>query len=382
MNPPVQNSPLVEKQNRFYQNIVQGDFSAALNFGKKILEQSVQEGNQKNIAEAHLGLAHLFCHLGQFSESFPHYNSAYENFDEIKDHLAALTTCQNLGAALIEKGEYETAIQVLEGKAKKHLRVSSEMENMVHAMHLALAFIGIGSFPEAQKILKKVKKNINQESFKNLIPYYQLLEGRALLIQGEYTEAFSILREAGNQFSQMEDLAGEIEVLLALTAPLLEYQLFQEAQQLIQQISAREELKQYPALEHSMHLRRLALGAFMGKWIQSDLKLLQGEGMTQGRTEDWLQFWFHLSLAAARIGEKKLGELFLNRAKEIATHIEKKLTPKHALFFRRRPDISRLFRLSEVKKKKKARVTKPSHPTSDATAAEAGTLAPPTLIKS
>ncbi len=380
MNSPDQNLTFSDQQKEFYQKISEGNFSTALELGKKILDQ-ISQDQPNMIAEAHLGLAHLYCHLGRFSESFPHYDAAYENFEKAGDNLAALNTCQNLGAALIEKGEYEKAIQLLEEKAKQHLSADSLLEQIVHSMHLALAFIGAGSFPEAQKVLGNVKAMIEQESFRHLAPYYQLMEGRSLLIQGKYTEAFPILKEAGNHFSEMGDLAGEIEVLLAFTAPLLEYQLFQEAQQLIEKISAREELKQYPALEHSMHLRRLALGAFLGKWVPSDLELLQGAGMDQGRTEDWLQFWFHLSLAATRIGEKKLSQLFLHRAKEIATQIENKLTSKHAAFFHRRPDIARLFRLAETKAKEVTETMRPSEPTKEAETAEAATLAPPMLKK-
>ena len=191
-------------------------------------------------------------------------------------------------------------------------------------------------------------------------------------------------RTLGHSLTALSRVFGPKQCPVGISAPLMEHYLIREAQSLIEQVSAWEDLQGYPALEHSVHLRRLALGAFSGRWVQDDLHLLSHDGERMGRAEDWLQFWFHMSLAARRLKEFASAEAFLQKARAVVERIAAGLQADQAESFLRRPDIARIWRLSAPHdavspkdQKVRARRQLPgSGP------AEVASLAPPTSNKS
>jgi hypothetical protein len=109
------------------------------------------------------------------------------------------------------------------------------------------------------------------------------------------------------------------------------------------------------------------------------LGLLQQENSGIGRIEDWMQFWFHLSLAARRLKDFDSSAAFMGKARAVVDRIARGLNAEQKESFLRRPDVARIWRLSAPKiegpapdQRVKARRRLP-----DASPAEAATLAPP-----
>ncbi len=357
-----------------------GQFEEARKYLQRALSFAA-DGDQA--AQAGRQLGNLDCHLGRFDAAEAPYRAALRALDGTKDSAAWVRTAQSLAAALVEQGKYAEALGLLERCRERLAGAELPLERAVIRLHLTQVFIGMGLMREADASLKEVRGLLAAPELARLAPYEQLLQGKLEIVLGRMASAFRIFEDAARGFEDQGDLAGKLEVLLSISAPLMEHYLIREAQSLIDQVSAWEDLKGYPALEHSVHLRRLSLGAFSGKWVQDDLHLLSHEGEKQGRAEDWLQFWFHMSLAARRLKEFASAEAFLQKARAVVERIASGLGAEQRESFLRRPDIARIWRLSAPREagspqgqKVRARRSLPgSGP------AEVATLAPPTSEK-
>ncbi|MFO1463734.1 MAG: tetratricopeptide repeat protein [bacterium] len=357
-------------------------FSATGNFeaARKHLEQALAFASG-GVAQAQVQqqIGNLECHLGRFRDAEAPYREALAKLEAGGDPSNWIRCAQSLAAALVEQGKFRGAIEWLDRCAKRLEGQDLPLEKAVINLHLTQVRIGLGMMREAEESLRQLKGFFSETSLASLAPYEQLLEGKLELIQGHLAASFRIFEEAARGFEAQGDLAGKLEVLLSISAPLMEHYLVQQASALIDQVSAWQELANYPALEHSVHLRRLALGAFSGKWVQGDLGLLAQEELGIGRAEDWLQFWFHLSLAARRLKDGVSASAFLGKARAVVERSLVELEPQQQESFLRRPDIARIWRLSsprgsasgeEQKVRAKRRLP-------EAGPAEAATLAPP-----
>lgn len=328
-------------------------------------------------------LGNLDCHLGRFGEAERPYRSALDALHGSDDTSSWIRSAQSLSAALVEQGKYGEALDLLSECRHRLGENSPAFERAVITLHLSQVYIGMGLLREADTLLKEVRALLSDAALAKLAPYEQLLQGKLEIVMGRMAAAFRIFEDAARGFEAQGDLAGKLEVLLSISAPLMEHYLIREAQSLIDQVSAWEDLQGYPALEHSVHLRRLALGAFSGRWVQEDLHLLSHDGERMGRAEDWLQFWFHMSLAARRLKEVASAEAFLQKARAVVERIAAALKADQAESFLRRPDIARIWRLSAPRdavspkdQKVRARRQLP-----DSGPAEVASLAPPTSNK-
>lgn len=353
-----------------------GNFEGAAPYYRRALDFA---SGPEQEASAYLQIANLECHLGRFAAAEAPYREALTRLDKEASQAAWLRAEQSLAAALVEQGRYAEALRELQ-KVKSRIADSpSGLERNVILLHLAQVYIGMGMMREADTVLQEVGDMSAREEFASLAPYQQLLSGKLEVIQGRLAPAFRIFEQAARGFEAQGDLAGKLEVLLSISAPLMEHYLLKEAQTLLDQLSSWEELKDYPALDHSVKLRRLSLGTFLGKWNPQDLDLISQDSAQIGRIEDWLTFWFHLSLAARRLKENQSAATFLWKAKVILDRISQGLEPEQRESFLRRPDIARILRLTErdlaqplADQKVKARRSLPSMGP-----AEAATLAPP-----
>ncbi len=323
-------------------------------------------------------VGNLACHLGRFRDAEQPYREALAELEGSDDASAWSRCAQSLAASLVEQGKYHDSIELLLRCEQRLEGADLPLEKGVIALHLTQVRIGLGMMREAGESLAKVRGLFSDQNYAGLAPYEQLLEGKLELIQGNLAASFRFFEEAARGFEAQGDLAGKLEVLLSISAPLMEHYLIQQASELIGQIASWKELASFPALAHSVQLRRLALGAFSGKWVQGDLSLLSQENTGIGRAEDWLQFWFHMSLAAKRLKEEQGALAFLGRAREVVERTLADLDPVQKESFLRRPDIARIWRLSSpreplaAEQKVRARRRLPGEGPADA-----ASLAPP-----
>jgi hypothetical protein len=110
------------------------------------------------------------------------------------------------------------------------------------------------------------------------------------------------------------------------------------------------------------------------------MELVKHNALSVGRAEDWLQFWFQLSLAAKRFEKKELFNLFIAQAQSMVQKITQHLSEEQKDYFLRRPDIARLFRISEPVVPQQEVQVKAQQITSEQESA-AATLAPPVSAK-
>lgn len=352
--------------------------------------QRKQKPRQKKKSVAGVSAGDEKMSAGRFSEAALDYQEALQALTKGSKEWSVQFFLINkrLGSALMELGRYAQALNIFEECWGNFSKIVEEKKGMgvVEEIGLLLqksqAYQGMGMRIPSEKALKAAKERVIQASLAPLQPYLKSLEGKFEILQGRLTPAFRVLQEAAQEFESIGDLLAKAEVLLCICDPLIEHLLLKEANQIIQQVSSWKELATYPALAHAVHLRRLALGAFSGQWVQKDMELLKKNSRNMGRCEDWIKFWFHLSLAARRIGEGSLAQAFLLQAKSRAEEIRRSLSHEQGQCFLRRPDMARLWRLSRVAlpstgtakvRAERARET--------SRAVEAGELAPPTRGK-
>lgn len=357
-------------------SLAAGVFEGAANYFERARGYAADSAQE---VLAYIQIGNLDCHRGFFAAAEKPYREALGRLDQGAPSAAALHITQSLAAALVEQGRYAEALGELQKIKAQISEGQSGIERHVILLHLAQVYIGMGMMREADAALQEVRTLPGKQDNAALAPYEQLLSGKLEVIQGRLAPAFRIFEQAAKGFAAQGDLAGKLEVLLSISAPLMEHYLLEEARALIDQLSSSEDLKGYPALDHSLKLRRLSLGTFSGKWDPKDLELLSQDSAQIGRIEDWLTFWFHLSLAARRLKEHQSAVTFLWKAKGILDRISSGLQPEQRESFLRRPDIARILRLTErdlaqpvADQKVKARRSLPS-----SGPAEAATLAPP-----
>jgi len=346
---------------------------AALREGLRLAEAC---GWEEYIEDYQLQLARLNCHLGRFSLAQPYFQELLARFAARGAEQARFRESQNMGMALMEQGRYGEALQVFEDAAKFFDARGTSQEQALAHMQLAQIHSYLGMSSRGKNEMKAAEALMGQEDQSKLRPIWNLLTGRFEMAQGQLAGAFQRFEEAAEGFERLQDINGRVEVMLALTGPLLELKLVREAQNLLDQMGDWQELRQYPALEHSVRLRRLAVAAFTGRDIQQDLDLVRNENLGIGRAEDWLSFWLHMSLAARKLGQPQVMKEFLRKARRVADQIYSGLNEEQGKFFLRRPDIARLWRLTEPTPSEAQKV-RPERQSGSSGPAEPGIFAPP-----
>lgn len=324
-----------------------------------------------------LNLGNVYSHLARFHDSEKFFRKALANSSKEDGAEQWVQIKQNLGAALIEQGKYKEALEEFQECRQSLSASDAALEKAIATMHLARVYNALGMAGDSSRELETAENFLKDPVLGKLRPYLSFLEGRFEMTQGKFAPSFRIFEDAAIGFERAGDLAGKVEVLLTISAILLEYGLIKEAHGLVAQLADWEGLVKFPALQHAIRLRRLSLGAFSGNWVQDDIKLLLQNAREVGRIEDWLQFWFHLSLAARRIGKEEWADTFLGLAQGIADGIAQGLSGAQRPSFARRPDIARLGRLSGADAAKAAPAVRARRSLPSMGPAEAATVAPP-----
>lgn len=354
-----------------------GRFEEALQTLKEALHQAETCSFFPHIERFHAELAGLYCHLGRFAESEPHFQRLLEMLKERGQEEAWFRHTQNLGMACLEQAKYAQALELFDSAKKHYEKNGNAFDQALAKMQLAQVYSFLGMATAGQTEMKAVQASLHREEGVFLMPYWNMLEGKFELIQGHLAAAFHSFEAAAREFEKNGDLNGKVEVLLSISGPLLELNLIRQAQQLLGQVTSWSDLSRYPALEHAVRLRRLALGAFSGQEAGQDMDILRLESAGIGRTEDWLQFWLHLSLAARKLGQAELMGDFLQQAKRIAFRILQDLGEEQKYHFLRRPDIARLWRLNEGAVPQEGLKVRAKKSLPEEGPADAGIFAPP-----
>jgi len=298
------------------------------------------------VLEFRIDLAQLLSHLGRYGQSEAHFRVALPYLKEKNFKAEYLRQYQSLGRVLIEEAKYTQAFDVFETCLQKYQQSGQDFNAQIAEISLAQIENLVGLTEKAGSRLQRIQNGLPPENFEFLNPFFKLLEGKFEITQGSMGSALRILEEAAVGFEKIGDINGKVEVLLSMSAPLLEHFLVQEAQEIIDLLSNWPELKTLPALEHSVKLRRLALATFAGKMREEDLALISEKAQEIGRREDWLQFWFHLALAGKKIGNQELFQLFIKHAQKLTEEISQGLSEENRESFLKRTDVARITRLS------------------------------------
>lgn len=356
-----------------------GNFTDCLNLTKEALKVSKQVPWDDFILDYNLNLAQLYSHLGKYHQAEEFYQGALKILKDKGYQQAWLMHYQGLGRALLEQAKYPQARTVFEECLKVYQEQKDEFNVQLMEINLAQVDHLSGNTLEASKKLKEIKEGLSKDKMKILSPFIRLLEGKFEITLGGMGGALRILEEAAQGFEEIGDINGKVEVLLTMSAPFLEHYLIQEAWDVINLLANWSELKNYPALEHSIRLRRLALATFAGNLNLEDLALMKENEFAVGRAEDWLQFYFHLALAGRQPGNEEFFQTFIQKAKDLAIEMADHLGGEFKKNFLKRPDVARIFRLSEEKLTRPEPAVKARRDIEMEGPAEPGTLAPPVV---
>ena len=324
-----------------------------------------------------LGLAQVLCHLGLYREAEQYFQEGLKRLQEIGSEREWVSQCQNLGVAYLEQARYAEAQDLFEQALEKYREQEDLLGQITSKIGLVQIFISLGKGKEVLALIEEVEGFLPELPGPIWQPLLKLLIAKFHFTQGNRNKALRILEEAAQGFEEVGDLNGKVEVLLAMSAPLLEYNMIEDAQSLINILGSWDELKRYPALQHSIQLRRLAIGAFSGRWNQEDIPLASQDALKVGRTEDWLQFWFHMALASQKLEDPQFFRHFIGQARQLTEAVGEQLEEGTRESFFQRPDIARILRLSEEKKAVAEARVQARRGLEAEGPAEAATLAPP-----
>ncbi len=310
--------------------------------------------------------------------------SRFEEADEIYQKLLLKKDpknrefLQSWALVLIERGRYEKALEAFQLIKKEFAHEQDAFTQSMLEISLCQVYSYLGMKSEANASLTRVKELLGDEALVSMSPYFELLRGKFLCIDAQFSEALQAFSLAANGFESFQDSYGKVETLLAMSVPLIENQLIYQASQILQLISEWQELGAYPTLQLTLRLRRMVLAAFSGDWVEEDIESVLQEAKGMGRREDWLKFWFHLALAAQKNKHNDLFKGFLKNTQRVVDAIESELSEKIKACFRTRPDIARFYRLLDFEKPRvELKITAKKIKPQGETPAEEASLAPP-----
>lgn len=324
-----------------------------------------------------LSMGQLLSHVGRYRGAEVHFHRALEMIKERDLQEERIKVLPSLGVSYLEQARYAEAEKVY-SEIFRYWETQSDPWALTGAqMSLLQIHIALGRVADATRLMDEIYRKLRELPENLWRPLFQLLIAKFYTTQGRLGMALRILQEAAKGFEANGNLHGKVEVLLAMSAPMLEYGLIGEAQNIIDLLGAWTELSQFPALQHSVRLRRMAVSAFSGKWVEEDFALAGQSALDLGRTEDWLIFWFHLALASQGFDDPKFFRFFIGKARDLAQTVAARLDASSAKSFLLRPDVARIFRLSEAGKGKAAAVLSAREQMEMEGPADAASMAPP-----
>lgn len=358
--------------------LAQGKYESSLRYFRKAMSLAESIPWADFVQVCSLKAGELSSFMGNYSDAQVLFQKALPFLKDPAKRDERISTKQQLGMCFLEQAKYPEALQVYGDLEKETQKKSDPMAGINSKIAVLQVQIALGKGREALKLLEEIDSSVRDDSFSFLVPLLDLLRGKLYLTQGNLALAMGLLEEAGKGFEAQKDINGKVEVLLAMSAPLLELNFIQEAHDLIDHLAQWDNLKLIPSLRHSIQLRRLAIGAFLGKMVEEDLRLLRRESQRVGRAEDWFQFWFHLALAGQSRKDKSFFNEFIARAKQLAQGVADRLDPGDRETFLQRYDIKRIYRLSEEPGGPQKVQIKGRRSEGAGGPADAATLAPPT----
>lgn len=303
--------------------------------------------------ETSLHEAVSLCHHGLYQAAYAKYQSLHEELQSSLEPEAQFfqrETLERLAKTALDVGDYERAARIFYNLSQEPPR--SGLTHLSSLLGCFRAHLGLGQREAAQEIWQNLSpQNALKDQWQ---AFFQLLEGQLQLLCGERSAALENLRRAAHGFTAAGDLEGKMEVLLHLTAPLLELGLWQEVQKLLDPVKQWPELEGVPAVKHAFQLRELATQAFSKnesakKAFEKIFKDYPEEAKQvlppRGRAEDWLKFWFHLSLAAQSLKDQKTLKVCLERARQVVSFLSDRFSPEGRKNFESRPDVARILTL-------------------------------------
>lgn len=323
--------------------------------------------------------------LAQVSTQLGRYSEAEEHLQILRNKLRAkgfwqeeLKQSQALGRIWLEQGRYREALDIFEYGKEGFMASQARFQALIAEFHIIQALHLLGRTREASTRLRILQEQLQTEGESNFLnPFLDLLRGKFEVTLGSFTRALRILEKAAQGFEVTGDVQGKVEVLLTMSAPLLEHHLIEEARRVLELLSDWPDLKNMPTVEHSVALRRLALSAFAGDLDRKDLFLMEQSPREHGRMEDWLLFWFHLALAARRSGHAEFFKMFLSRAQQVVHTLMSYLSEADVEFFLKRPDVARIVRLTSEGGGEASQNLSAERDALDQDMAEPGIIAPP-----
>lgn len=307
------------------------------------------------------------------------------DYEEAEKYLRALLKqCQDpffkekialeLSQVLMEQSRYTEARSLI--KEYWIEEAKTPFERVLKNFRLKQIANALGQFFPQEEALQKDWEALNQGEKNFLKPYDHFLEGQASCLRGRYDEGQGYFKQASQLFGEREEILGQVEALLALTQPLMEFGLHAQASKILEDIFAWGELQSLPALAHSLKLRRVALSAFYGEPHGEDFESLKQALHQRGRREDWLKFWFHLSLAARQKGQEDFFKAFILQARSLLLQTAESLNESDRQSFLNRPDFRRvLYLAASLEKSEEASVS--LGPSETESTADLGSVAPP-----
>ena len=205
---------------------MQGDYTQALSFYKKSLEQ-VPKTDIATIIAALNGAANSAYYSGNYDEALENYQRSADVQKRQPDKLGLATALKGIGNVHRIRGDYGAALE-------SYFESLSISETIKAPLGTTLGSIGLvsalqGDYPRAFEYYDKALKEF--ETTGNRVEMSRVLSliGNVYYVQGIYDSALSSYRRALALRQQMDDKPGQGDVLAGIGSTLLRQQNYSEA---------------------------------------------------------------------------------------------------------------------------------------------------------
>jgi CHAT domain-containing protein/Flp pilus assembly protein TadD len=205
---------------------MQGDYTQALTFYKRVLERAPRTELATIIAALN-GAANSAYYSGNYDEALENYQRSVDVQKTLADKLGLATAIRGIGNVHRTRSDYGGALE-------SYFNSLSIFEAIRAPLGATLGSIGLvralqGNYPQALEYYGKALKEFEASANKVEMARVLSLIGNVYYVQGQYDSALNSYRQALALREEMDDKPGQGDVLAGIGSTLVRQQNYSEA---------------------------------------------------------------------------------------------------------------------------------------------------------
>ncbi|MCB1215129.1 MAG: hypothetical protein KDK66_06600, partial [Deltaproteobacteria bacterium] len=219
-----------------------GDLSSALHWANqslKLIREVPWQTGEKRLLKF---LSSLERTVGHYSQAESYLKQAQAKTSSALEKNQLLI---DLVQILMEQASYSQAKELI--NQAKDQGPFNPLDKILFYFRLKQVANALGQPFDQEANLSQEWQALEKKDQELLKPYYDFLQGQEACLAGHYEEALSFFRQSASLFQARQDLLGQVESLLALTQPLMEFGLHEQASEVLSELLHWRGLEDLPA---------------------------------------------------------------------------------------------------------------------------------------